>query len=62
MAEDKPRKFETGESFVMVGGPFLMDPTLTDAERVYLIAMESWAWEKDHCYPGSLLGTDKIVR
>jgi hypothetical protein len=52
-ADEKVDKFEAGESFVMVSGPFLMDRSLTDAERVYLIVLESWAWDKDHCWPGN---------
>jgi hypothetical protein len=40
-----------GESYLVVSNPFMMDPSLSDAERVFLIVMESWAREGVYDWP-----------
>jgi hypothetical protein len=42
------------DSFVKVSLPFLSDANLDDSEFRCLIALESWAWDKDHCWPGNV--------
>jgi hypothetical protein len=39
------------DSFVKVMLPFLADPGLSDAEKIGLLGLGSWAWDKDHCWP-----------